>query len=300
MPSLARAASRRPPSPGRGAFRPALHDPAYRRLRPLEPSGGHPAPRAPMLRAVPGLASLPFVLATLAFSPASRRGGGFGFPPVPVARSRRALPPLLAAGGCPWFGSLAVGGVLCPLCLVCPVSFPRCVPCSCLAGSAWRRGLALLSVCRSAAPGCRCPGSWPWCGSLPSPPPCASPAAGVAACRLAPVFARCAGFPVALRCRCRFARACRLVAPGCAPCWRFAPPPRWPVQAGRCWPASGFFLPLAGGGALCSAPAFGASLSPAFGFSASGPAFLAGFSWKNLAFQPLYIFSLFDKIYFNF
>ena len=81
---------------------------------------------------------------------------------------------------------------------------------------------------------------------------------------------------------------------------RALPPPRWPVQAGRCWPASGFFLPLAGSGALCTAPAFGASLSPAFGFSASGPAFLAVFSWKNLAFQPLYIFSLFDKIYFNF
>ena len=53
--------------------------PAFLRGGPLpagKPSviGGRPGPRAPVLRAVPGLASLPFVLATLAFSPASGRG----------------------------------------------------------------------------------------------------------------------------------------------------------------------------------------------------------------------------------
>ena len=117
MPSLARAASRRPPSPRRGAFRPALHDPAYRRLKSLEPSGGHPAPRTPVLRAVPGLASLPFVLATLAFSPVSRRGGMGSLPslsPAPGGRIRRSWRQGVALGSVLWLlGVSCVRSVSC-------------------------------------------------------------------------------------------------------------------------------------------------------------------------------------------
>ena len=132
-------------------------------------TGGHPSPRAPVLRAVPGLASLLFALAALAFSPASGLRGfarfcpslavgdkgsvaalpaarpcalarfgplrvaplalppggwGFGFPPVPVARSRRALPPLPAAVGgfllrCLGLGVRCVSFRFCPAGFVC-------------------------------------------------------------------------------------------------------------------------------------------------------------------------------------
>ena len=116
---------------------------------------GRPGPRTPTLRAVPGLASLPVVLAgardfprvapggfcalcrslragdkgSVAALPASRPcarsslparrarplrrcrwGGGLGFPPVPVRRSRRRLPPLPAAVG--WVAPFGCFGFL--------------------------------------------------------------------------------------------------------------------------------------------------------------------------------------------
>ena len=53
-----------------------------------------------MLRAVPGLASLPFVLATLAFSPASRRGAKGAFCPPFAAGDKGSVAALPAARPC--------------------------------------------------------------------------------------------------------------------------------------------------------------------------------------------------------
>ena len=263
-------------------------------------TGGHPRPRAPVLRAVPGLASLPVVLAALAFSPASRRGafarlcrslragarvrfaasrpcprprfrpfalapsgaarwgGGFGVPSRPCP----ALPAPASAAPCGGGvgGSLRspvwlFGGVSWLLCLAWSVSF-RWFPWRCVrpaVGS--RRGVSPLSVSRSAARGARCPGSWRSRGFPRSPPRRASRCRGVGGFPPAPAFARCARWPVGLRCRFPFARACRRAGRACAPWWPLVPLsaslPPLPVRVAH-WPGCRWRW-LSRGGSRCLA-----------------------------------------------
>ena len=144
-----------------------------------------------------------------------------GFPPVPVARSRRALPPLLRrrVGGSlrslVGFG----GGVSWSLCLAVPASCRSFAWFSVPPGAGSRRGAVPPWACPSAARVARCRGLSPWPGSVRSPPRRASRGLGVGACRRAPVFAPCVRSPVGLRFPCRFAGACRPVAPACGACW---------------------------------------------------------------------------------
>lgn len=154
--------------------------------------------------------------------PALPLGGvGLGFPPVPVARSRRALPPLLRrrVGGSlrslVGFG----GGVSWSLCLAVPASCRSFAWFSVPPGAGSRPGAVPPWACRSAARVARCRGLSPWPGSVRSPPRPASRCLGVGACRPAPAFARCAWLRVGLRFPCRFAGACRPAAPACGACW---------------------------------------------------------------------------------
>lgn len=232
----------------RGAFRPACH------------------PWRKALRAVHGLASLPFVFASLTVFPASRQGafcacavrlrratrvrslrfpasrplhpaslpalcarplwrcrsgGGVGAVPASLWRAPGALsaaPGGGGVGGSRWSLGLC-GGVpwLCSRCLVLPVSC-RSFPWRCVRPAVGSRpGAVPPWVCRSAVPPARCRGLSPSRGSARSPPRPALRCLGVGVCRCVRVFARCARCPVASRCRCRFARACRRAGRGCVP-----------------------------------------------------------------------------------
>ena len=126
-------------------------------------------------------------------------------------------------GGVPWLLSRAVSGL-----------FRWFLWCCVRPAVGWPRGVVSPWGCRSAAPGCRCPGLSRSPGSARLRRRLASRCRGVAACRPAPVSVRCAGSRVVSRCRFRFVRACRRVAPACALWWRLAPlPPRrspWPLR----------------------------------------------------------------------
>lgn len=108
------------------------------------------------------------------------------------------------------------------------VSCPSLRSCCVRLAVGWPRGAVSPWGCRSAVPGCRCRGLSRSPGSARSRRRPASRRLGVAACRPAPVSARCAGSRVVSRCRFRSARACRPAARACAPCWRLAPPRRSP------------------------------------------------------------------------
>lgn len=143
------------------------------------------------------------------------RGEGGSFFPPRLSGAVRVF------GGVSWLLSRAVS-----------VSCPSLRSCCVRLAVGWPRGAVSPWGCRSAVPGCRCRGLSRSPGSARSRRRLASRCRGVAACRPAPVFARCAGSRVVSRCRFRFVRACRRVAPACAPWWRLAPlPPRrapWP------------------------------------------------------------------------
>ncbi len=178
-----------------------------------------------------------------------RWGGGVGAVPASLWRAPGALsaaPGGGGVGGSRWSPGF-LGGVpwLCSRCLVLLVScrsFPwRCVRLA--VGS--RPGAVPPWGCRSAVPPVRCRGLSRSRGSARSPPLPASRCLGVGVCRCVRVFARCAGFPVVLRCRCRSARACRRAGRGCVPWWLPAPLPRrspWSLR----WPLFPCPRPVAG------------------------------------------------------
>ena len=157
--------------------------------------------------------------------PALPLGGvGLGFPPVPVARSRRALPPLLRrrVGGSLRSRVRFGGGVSWSLCLAVPASCRSLAWFSVPPGAGLRRGAVPPWACRSAARVVRCPASWRWPGSVLSPPRRASRGLGVGGFPPAPVFARCARSPVGLRFPCRFAGVCRRAGRAFVGCWPLA------------------------------------------------------------------------------
>ena len=140
---------------------------------------------------------------------AGRRGRGGGV----------LLPPLVGVRWSPRFSGLACGGVSWLLCLAWSVLF-RWFPWRCVRPAVGSRpGAVPPWVCRSAVRVARCPGSSRSRGFPRSPPLRASRCRGGGGFPPAPVFARCARSPVGLRCRCRFARACRRAGRGCAPWW---------------------------------------------------------------------------------
>ena len=149
-----------------------------------------------------------------------RLGGGLGFPPVPVARSLRAFRRSRGGGGggSRWSPGFC-GGVLWLLCRVFRVSFRwfpwRCVPLA----AGLRPGRVLLWGFRSAVPAGRCPGLSRSCGFLLSPLRRGSPFRGVGACRRVRVFVLFVRSLVALRSRCRSARACRRAVLAFGACW---------------------------------------------------------------------------------
>ena len=149
-----------------------------------------------------------------------RLGGGLGFPPVPVARSLRAFRRSSGGGvgGSRWSPGFC-GGVLWLLCRVFRVSFRwfpwRCVPLA----AGLRPGRVLLWGFRSAVPAGRCPGLSRSCGFLLSPLRRGSPFRGVGACRRVRVFVLFVRSLVALRSRCRSARACRRAVLAFGACW---------------------------------------------------------------------------------
>ncbi len=189
--------------------------------------GGRPGPRAPVLRAVPGLASLPFVLATLAFSPASGRGA--------FCACARAWSSPQGGAGCP-ARAWRSGASCARLGLASP---PQPVPCA-LAPSgpaAWGVGLwaVLLVLLRGSCRAFRrsCGGSVGFLGRC----------LGLGVCRVR--FCFCAVAVVCGSFRPRFVRALGWVCAGCV-----VPPvrPRRVRLRGRgavfvrrgCWPVCPF------------------------------------------------------------
>lgn len=182
---------------------------------------------------------------TVATLPASRpmRRVGSGRPQV----AGGVVPPRSGCGSWVW----CLGGV--PWLLPCLALSVSCRSCrwSCVrlaVGS--RPGAVPPWVCPGGAPACRCRVSSRWSGfPRPPPQPC-SPVPGVVACRLAPVFAPCAGWSSARArpgaCPCRSVRACRRAARVWPPWWPPAPlAPRrspWPLR----WPPFPRPRPVAG------------------------------------------------------